>query len=153
MLPIVNVQCPHCGAEGQVILPPVASVVVGTCPSCKDSVVVFCGRVLPLDHAVMTEGPIEERREHVLAVITDFLRERLQESLDDEPVNEDTADEYNGFEEPVKPVVAVEEPISSVTDRQLTRRAISQDELDGFVKKDLEFLDNAEYFRSVFHDS
>ena len=74
MLSLIEVQCPHCGARGQIMMPPVGAIIIGPCPQCNELVVVFCGHVLPLEKEIMETGEVEERREHLLHVLTDFLQ-------------------------------------------------------------------------------
>jgi len=93
MLSIVEVKCPHCGAEGRIMLPPMGSIILGPCPECSEMVVVFCGRVLPLDKEIVTEGSIEQRKAHLLQVLTQFLRERIDLLVKDSDPNTLTGDD------------------------------------------------------------
>ena len=89
MLQLIEVQCPHCGAKGQIMVPPIGAMIIGPCPQCKEMVVVFCGQVLPLDKDIMQGGELEERREHLMTVLTDFLRDRVGKLLSDNAPGED----------------------------------------------------------------
>jgi len=87
MVSFTNVECPHCGAKGKIITPPVGAIIVGPCPACKDMVAIFCGCVLPLDTTTMNAESIEERRRHLLEVLTRFLDDRLSKLFnEDEPL-------------------------------------------------------------------
>jgi hypothetical protein len=146
MLSLIEVQCPHCGAKGQIMVPPVGSIIIGPCPQCQELVVVFCGQVLALQKGIMTEGSLEERQNHLLAVLTDFLGERVralmtEESLDEFEAVDDDAESPNENAE-TAPAVASKTPEQ--------RKDISQVEFDRFIEVDLKLLDNKAYFESIF---
>lgn len=82
MLSMVPVQCPHCGINGQIMLPPLGAIIVGPCPNCDELVVVFCGRVLPLVKAIIVDGTPEQREVHLRTVIFDFLIDRIKKVVD-----------------------------------------------------------------------
>lgn len=147
MVSFTNVECPHCGAKGKIITPPVGAIIVGPCPACKDMVAIFCGCVLPLDTTVMNGGSVEERRRHLLEVLTRFLEERLARLFnEDEPLFggelTETEDEEN--ETPAEEGL----PVSAM--KSGGKVNISQEEFDKFVNVDLSLLDNKDYFRAVF---
>ena len=153
MLSMVDVQCPHCGAQGQIILPPLCSVIVGPCPQCHEFIVIFCGQVLPLEKDIMMSGTPEERRQHLLAAIMAFLEERLGKmDFEFRPPEEgaealgvegesDAEDEMKPLEN-LKPFIGGKE--------KTAKPLITQSEIDSFVKVDLHLLDNKEYFKAVF---
>jgi len=65
------------------MLPPVGAIIVGPCPECQGLVVVFCGQVLALQKDVMTSGSTQERRQHLLAVLSSFLKDRIGQIITD----------------------------------------------------------------------
>jgi len=146
MLSLIEVQCPHCGARGQIMVPPVGAIIIGPCPQCNELVVVFCGHVLPLDKDTMENGTTEDRRDHLLMVLTDFLQERIAKLLSDDVEFEetefgDTASlEAGSYAEP-SDVPEVAEPEANL---------ITETELERFTDVDLKLLDNKAYFKSVF---
>lgn len=128
------------------MIPPIGSIVIGPCPQCKEFVVIFCGQVLPLEKAIMEGEDLAARRDHLLSVLTEFLRDRIGKLMHAEPSSEEGAmsdelelpgDEHEGpeFEGEPKP-------------RDLG--AITQQEVDRFTEVDLKLLDNKAYFKSVF---
>ncbi len=137
MVSLISVQCPHCGAQGQILLPPVGSIIIGPCPECKELVAVFCGQVLPLKKEIMENASLDEKRSHLLEVLTDFLHERVGKLMTDEDAISESLEEYDGppleFEQAEKPA-----------------EEISQNEVDQFLDVDLKLLDNKAYFKSVF---
>ena len=156
MLSIVEVKCPHCGAEGRIMLPPMGSIILGPCPECSEMVVVFCGRVLPLDKEIVTEGSTEQRKAHLLQVLTHFLRERIDLLVKDSDPNTLTGDDLGTGEvdelmaEAQAEDVERSENASGFEAPEPMDRAISEEELKSFVKVDLANLDDREYFRAIF---
>ena len=155
MLSLIEVQCPHCGAQGQIMVPPVGAVIIGQCPECKELVVVFCGQVLALDKNTMEMGSVEERREHLLGVLHEFLEERIIKILDEdtfaaspEEHDEETYEEMEYSEalseSPELEMGEKEEPTKN------SAVPISQVEMERFMDVDLKLLDNKAYFKSVF---
>ena len=144
MLQLIEVQCPHCGARGQIMVPPIGAMIIGPCPQCKEMVVVFCGQVLALDKDIMQGGEVEERREHLMSVLTDFLRDRVGKLLADNAPGEDEDAEEDDT------IVAASDVPSSDTAVRSQPGPISDAEIQRFNSVDLKLLDNDAYFRSVF---
>jgi hypothetical protein len=148
MLSLIEVKCPHCGAHGQIMLPPVGTIIVGPCPECQELVVVFCGNVLPLHKETMLNGPVQEKREHMLSVLTQFLRERVAQMITDEsPAEEGEATgETGGGVETKEP----EKTKSHLKRSAVPGTPITQTEVDAFSNVELKLLDNGDYFKSIF---
>jgi len=150
MISLIEVICPHCGARGQITLPPVGAIVIGPCPQCEELVVVFCGKVLALDKDAMVYGSADQKREHLMTVLTSFLEEKLSQISFDTP-NEDpdlVPEPQNeaelgmeAEEEPRRPVMA---PAPS------PQPTISTVDMEHFVNEELALLDNKDYFKAVF---
>ena len=129
------------------MVPPVGAIIIGPCPQCTELVVVFCGHVLALDKETMENGSTDDRREHLLGVLVEFLHDRISRLLSDdvellegEPGEEvaETDDAY------------VRRNPSFDENRQAEKSPISQTELERFTDVDLKLLDNRAYFKSVF---
>lgn len=149
MLSLIEVKCPHCGANGQIMLPPVGTIIIGPCPECQGLVVVFCGHVLPLAKEVMSQGTIVEKREHLVTALTQFIRERVDLMIrEDEIQGESSAPEPAVPEEAAAPrhheALPVEKPPP-------TAPPISEDEVRVFSSIELKLLDNSDYFRTIFN--
>lgn len=148
MLSLIEVKCPHCGAQGQIMLPPLGAIIVGPCPECEGMVVVFCGRVMPLDKEVITEGTALEKKEHLLDVLTVFLEERVErlfanqeEEAEEEQEVDSSVEETEEEEEEdddTLPVVQTEGPL------------ISTEEFQSFLNEELRLIDDKNYFRAIF---
>jgi len=144
MLSLIEVKCPHCSARGQIILPPIGSIIIGPCPECQELIVVFCGRVLPLDKEIMQNGSFDERREHIMEILTDFLRERIDKLVIEEAeVREKAASIKENAEE--------EEPEQTPKAAEfLSGPAISQEDIETFKNAELPLLDDKDTFESIF---
>ncbi len=160
MLSLIEVQCPHCGARGQIMMPPVGAIIIGPCPQCSELVVVFCGHVLPLDKQIMESGGLEERREHLLSVLMEFLQDRIGKLMSEEA--EAAENEASDSDESPVPAETEESAVpsgsapASLTDESKHAGAltpISQSEMERFASIDLKLLDNKAYFKSVFEKS
>jgi len=137
MLSIAEVQCPHCGARGRLLLPSHGAILIGPCPQCQEMVAVFCGTGLPLEKEIMVDGSKEEKHAHLMEVLTSFLDRSIAQTLEQ-------SEEGAQFEELTDD--AVEDEIEEVD------AGISDDELDQFRNVSLNMLDDKEYFEKVFRD-
>lgn len=140
MLSVIEVKCPHCGAQGKIVLPPLGAIIIGPCPECQGMVAIFCGNVLPLDKDIMLRGKVDEKREHLLEVLGLFLHERVEQMFEEKVEDPDLV-----FPDPPigdsEPAPLLDSP---------PRAPISQTELDSFLNTDLRMIDNKEYFKAVF---
>jgi hypothetical protein len=142
MLSLVELKCPHCGAQGQIVLPPLGAIVIGPCPECDEMVVVFCGRAMPLDKATMTDGSAEDRQNHLMDILTAFLDDRTRRLFEDMSEREDAEEE----ESP-----AGSTPLGRILpNREAPPEMISQAEFDSFKAVDLRLIDNDDYFKAIF---
>ena len=147
MLSLIEVQCPHCDATGQIMMPPVDAILMGPCPQCGKLAVLFCGHVLALDNKTMANGSTEDRCEHLLAVLMEFLRDCISRPLSDdvEPLqgepDEEAAETDDGHARGIP--LFDENP-------QAEKKPISQTEFEIFRNVDLKLLDSKAYFKSVF---
>ena len=158
MLSLIEVKCPHCGAQGQIMLPPLGAIIVGPCPECQGMVVVFCGRVMPLDRDIMTAGTPEDKQEHLLEVLGVFLQERIKRLFASRP-----ADTEADAEEPDTSPMPAQDDLGEYDEDSASQAPgpisltgkpqpaiISDDEFDQFINTDLKLIDNPKYFRAVF---
>ncbi len=162
MLSLIEVQCPHCGARGQIMMPPVGAIIIGPCPQCNELVVVFCGHVLPLDKQIMESGNLDERREHLLSVLMEFLQDRIGKLMSEEAEaaeNSEASEAEAGesFDESdaaavggAVPAASGAEALNEEKKPQTNATPITQSELERFASIDLKLLDNGAYFKSVF---
>jgi len=161
MLSVIEVQCPHCGARGTIMLPPIGSVLVGSCPLCNEMVVLFAGRVMALDKEIMLGDDTEAKRGHLTEVLLDYVRERVEDVLNsaviDPPAMEPDG-QQDGFEEVVEMNCGVEPHehetgAESAFDTECTLDPISRREAEDFVRIDLPLLAKSDYFRAFFGET
>ncbi len=153
---LIEVICPHCGAKGRIMAPPVGTIVFGPCPECQEMVAIFCGQALPLDKEIMGNGGEDEKKEHLLETLGGFLQDRIehmfqadgdlaglaeavQQSL--QKAKQNRADAENEDDSRQVPLEATQPH---------HRARISEAELDTFRNIELKLIDNKEYFRAVF---
>lgn len=149
MLSLVEVRCPHCGAKGQIVMPPLGAIIIGPCPKCEELLIVFCGQVLPLDKGIVMHGTPREKHEHLMAVLTEFLEDRVADL-----VRQTTPEEAGADTDEYLDIDA--DGAAADFEAELPRPAspegprISENEVEQFIKVDLNLLDNKDYFKAVF---
>jgi hypothetical protein len=148
MLSLIEVTCPHCSAQGQIMLPPLGAIIVGPCPECQGMVAVFCGRVLPLDKEIMNSEDSDVKRAHLHEILGDFLRERIERLYDESPEETDAIFDEAASEEPSTTELG---KIDVYGNEQSA--PISQEEFESFRNVDLRLLDNPDYFKAIFDES
>ncbi len=151
MLSLIEVKCPHCGAQGQIMLPPLGAIIVGPCPECEEVVVVFCGRVMALDKEIMANGATVEKKEHLLDVLGFFLEDRVDRLFapKEETPSKNLTDNL-GEHDPETAGQLEPGRIHITGQEQEVSQQISPEEIQSFVNLDLKMLDNNEYFKSIF---
>lgn len=157
MLSLIEVTCPHCAAQGQIMLPPLGAIIIGPCPECHGMVAVFCGKVLALDKEIMTEGSTSEKRGHLNAVLGTFLQDRIDRLFSDDDVDEiitfdhDEEEEDEPSQRPERPAETGLGRIDVYGNTQVA--PITSEELESFKNVDLRLLDNPDYFKAIFEGS
>lgn len=135
------VVCPHCKSHRIVTARvPKDVIVVMSCPSCNELVVLYKKKVIAIDRQTLEEGSLAEKKEHIAEVIAEFLESGVfgfmpgKNAPDDEPITGHGSDH------------------DADTDHEGDRSLppISERELAEFAKIQLERLDDAEYFRRHF---
>lgn len=154
MISLIEVTCPHCGAQGRVILPPMGSIVMGPCPECKEMLAVFCGEALPLDSAIMRDGSKAEKHDHLLEVLGVFVHERVQRLLTAESSTEEklltSMREELAAETGAGPSDVKEEFPLDAPSEKIPTTPISEEEFESFINVELKLLDNKDYFKAIF---
>ena len=84
MLTLIEVECPHCHAKGHVMMPPMGVIVIGPCPECDQMILIFSGKTLALDDAIINNGTKQQKCDHILEVMMKFLREKIEGLVDKE---------------------------------------------------------------------
>jgi hypothetical protein len=126
----------------------VGAIVIGPCPQCQEFVAVFCGAALPLDKHTVLNGSPKQKREHLLAVLTRFLGERLSQFVTEIPSIEGA--ESAGEEADMPGESAPEALLQPLADVGTGNPQITEAEVDQFIRSDLPLLDNKHYFKAIF---
>ena len=142
MLSVVEIKCPHCGAVGQVIVPPMGQITIGPCPRCQELVVLFEGRVFALDKETMIYGTCKQKRKHLLSILTDFLNEQVEDLIpeDGELMGSPT--------DKAKPKRQRKKCKPTIRNRKAGR--ISKQEIKDFLSIDIPLLSKKDYFEQSF---
>ena len=142
MLSVVEIKCPHCGAVGQVIVPPMGQITIGPCPRCQELVVLFEGRVFALRKETMIYGTCEQKRRHLFTILTEYLREQVEDLIPDDS-------EFLGPpEDEVKPKRSRRKSKPTIRNRKASR--ISKQEIEDFLRIDIPLLAKKDYFEQCF---
>jgi phage FluMu protein Com len=142
MLSVIEVKCPHCGAVGQIIVPPLGQITIGPCPRCQELVVLFEGHVFPLDRETMIYGTTHQKRKHLCSTLTQYLKDQVAELIPDDhalDIPPFDGEKKKRRTKKVKPSV-----------RNLKDRGISKNEIEDFLRIDIPLLSKKEYFERFF---
>ena len=153
----VEIHCPHCGATGRVDNDTQSPFMMGRCPVCSGYVVYFCGASLALDEDMIDSHSLVTVRDHILARIDEFLEERLTEFL------EEYADEFHiasisaapqeqelTFEPVSQPEFPSAVSAPSTPSAEAVQPAITDAEVEDFLRIDLNLIDRSWYFEKHF---
>ena len=109
MINIIKIKCPHCGVEGQLVLPESDALIIGPCPECNNTVAIFAGKALALDKEFLTRATKKDAYDHLYGVLEGLVREKLDKifnsafpatSLDSPQDDADTSEEATEDEKP-----------------------------------------------------
>jgi hypothetical protein len=126
-------------------MPPLGAIIIGPCPKCDELLIVFCGQVLPLEKDIVMNGTPREKHEHLMAVLTDFLEDRVADLVRQTtpaPEEDEQDESYDDIE--------MTSDATELADLEPEIENISQPEIDQFKQVDLNLLDNRDYFKAVF---
>lgn len=143
MFSFVEVKCPHCGAQGRIVLPPIGTILIGPCPQCKGMVALFNGTTLPLDNRIITEGTLEEKKRHIVDVFTVFIEEKVEDFFKKQKSNEE---QETQTPEDFKPERRSEE----LTYKIQKKKPITREEVRRFKESEINLLDDPEAFKKFF---
>lgn len=145
MFPVIEVQCPHCNATGQIMTPPLGSIIVGPCPRCEEMVLLFDGSIMPLDKDIIIDGTPEEKKQHLLEAIVDMAASRVDELIES---GELAAGSRHKKKKKELSEPAAERISPSVRNREAPY--ISREDVRDFVNIDLHLIDSKVHFDRLF---
>ncbi len=147
MLSVIEVKCPHCGAVGQIIVPPLGQITIGPCPRCQELVVLFEGRVFPLNKETMIYGTSKQKRKHLCSTLSQYLRVQVEELIPDEQ-------EFDGRLLTGQKLTGQKKKRQSKRYKPSVRnpkaRGISKQETEDFLRIDIPLLSSKDYFEQFF---
>ena len=145
MFPVIEVECPYCKATGQIMTPPLGSIIVGPCPRCNEMVLLFDGTVMPLDKDIISAGTSEEKKQHLLETIVDMAAGKIDELIDSGELGNRSADTQSS----VRPAESQRAHVlPSIQDKDAPY--ISRQDVRDFKNIDLHLIDSKDYFDKVF---
>lgn len=143
MFPIIEVECPFCKATGQIVAPPLGSIIVGPCPRCDEMVLLFNGAVMPLDKDIINGGTPDEKKQHLLETIVEMVAEKVDELVEAGEIGLESKKKSGKKSKPGKGNIR-----PSVSNRKAP--PISREDVRDFINIDLNLIDSKDYFDKVF---
>lgn len=146
MLSFVDVRCPHCGAQGKIVLPPLGTMLIGPCPACRGMLALFNGSVLPLDSKIILDGTTEEKKKHIIEVFSSFIEDKIDDFFNpkkEESLTTDSENRTETFESEHK----IEEYSRYKTKK---KNPITSEELLNFKESEIDSINNPEVFKKYF---
>jgi hypothetical protein len=124
--------------------PPLGSVIVGPCPSCSETVLVYDGTVMPLDKEIIADGSAEEKKQHLLEAIVDMAAGKIDDMIENGDIGgESTEQSSESSKSPRKKKL-----MPSVRDKKAPY--ISREDVSDFINIDLRLIDSKNYFDKAF---
>ncbi|MCX8066156.1 MAG: hypothetical protein N3G21_13470 [Candidatus Hydrogenedentes bacterium] len=145
MFSFIEVKCPHCGAQGRIVLPPIGTILIGPCPQCKGMVALFNGTTMPLDNKIITEGTLEEKKRHIIDVFTAFIEEKVEDFFRKQKSSEEKEAQSSGEFNPEGRVEELSYKINK-------KKPITREEVRRFKESEINLLDDPEAFRKFFNN-
>lgn len=132
------VLCPHCKSHRIVTSHvPKNVVAVFPCPQCDELIVYFHNKAIALSRRILERGNNDERRVHLANIIGEFLEPGFLKKLGEAGALSFGSD--------------IEHAAQPSDDSDLPdHEPISEEEIEQFVKIDLDRLDDPSYFRKYF---
>ncbi|HOV32218.1 MAG TPA: hypothetical protein PLX23_02495 [Candidatus Hydrogenedens sp.] len=146
MLSFVDVRCPHCGAQGKIVLPPLGTILIGPCPACKGMLALFNGSVLPLDNKIILEGTIDEKKKHIIEIFSSFIEDKVDDFFNPKKEESFTSDSENRTESFDSEYKIGEYSLHKAK----KKKPITSEELLNFKESEIDSINNPEIFRKYF---
>lgn len=136
---------------------------VQPCPVCHEFIVLFRGKTIALNRAILEKGSFDERKAHIAEIIAEFLEPDLLSGAGSTEDGEEAGSPFDGL---FRSMAAPEDgPADDASDDVEDEEgddgdetesddegeaAISDEEVEQFVRVDLKKLDDPRYFREHF---
>ncbi|MFC1734563.1 hypothetical protein ACFL1X_00495 [Candidatus Hydrogenedentota bacterium] len=116
---------------------------IGPCPSCGELVVVFQNKVVPIDKDILADGSRDEKRKHLLDIISVFLDPIIDK------ISPESFDLLHGMEMGSE-LDGVENSLEDIFEDGPEEDVITPDEFEDFKNIELKMIDDYDFFRQVF---
>ncbi|HOV33163.1 MAG TPA: hypothetical protein PLX23_07360 [Candidatus Hydrogenedens sp.] len=146
--------CPHCNQQkiGSGKLP-TDVVMILPCPLCHEFSIVFRNKAIPINRNIIEKGSRKERIEHLASIVEMFLELAMPEleqnnNEDNERISgkEEIFEEESGRISPLN----IKNPQISPENKSLP---ISADEVKSFIEKEINSINDPEFFKKYFGKS
>ncbi|GAB4351063.1 MAG: hypothetical protein Kow0099_34990 [Candidatus Abyssubacteria bacterium] len=149
MSQMIRVTCPYCKSSGYIAAPLPGTILMGPCPICGEPVALYASKVIGLRREVFGKENFGERIQSLARIIMEYINshEKPLEEIGLERIIREAedrmAEEYDRCERNVGCRVSpsVRNPAAS---------PISEEEVEDFLKIDLNLLARKEYFDRFF---
>ncbi len=145
--------CPHCNQQkiGSGKLPPDV-VMILPCPSCHEFSIVFRNRAIPINRRIIEKGSRKERVEHLASIVEMFLDLAMPE-LEKQDNESNMSDGKHDIleEESNRNISKTKSNQHSLLGNQPS--PISEDEVKIFIEKEINSIDDPEFFKKYFGEN
>lgn len=148
---MIRVTCPYCKSSGYIAPPPSQTILMGPCPICGEPVALYNGKVIGLKKKLLGAGDPGEKIQSLARVIMEYINSHAG-PVDEKGIERfirdagDHAGEKGEYEESASEFVANVSP----SIRNPVASPITAEEVDDFLRIDLQLLDKKEYFDKHF---
>jgi len=140
--------CPHCNQQkiGSGRLPPDV-VMILPCPNCHEFSIVFRNRAIPINRHIIEKGSRKERIEHLASIVEMFLELAMPE-LEQQKSNDTLERE---LEEEQRKNLCQSQSEQPMLGNKIS--PISAEEVRIFIEKEINSIDDPEFFKKYFGDN
>jgi hypothetical protein len=145
---MIFVTCPYCKASGYITPPPAKTIFMGPCPICGEPVALYNSKVIGLRRKALGEGNWGERIQSLARIIMEYINSQGA------PLDEGGLERIiREAEEQILEQGNKAEPEANAVSpsiRNPEASPITAEEMDDFLKIDLNLLSKKEYFDRFF---
>ncbi len=147
---MIFVTCPYCKSSGYITPPPLNTILMGPCPICGEPVALYNSKVIGLRKKALGDNNWGERIQSLAKIIMEYIN--TQGSPSDEAGLERIIREAEEqiFEQGKKTAEPAPDTEISPSVRNPKATPISSEEIDDFLKIDLNLLSKKDYFDKYF---
>jgi hypothetical protein len=147
--------CPHCNQQkiGSGRLP-ADVVMILPCPLCHEFSIVFRNKAIPINRRIIEKGSRKERIEHLASIVEMFLELAMPE-LEQSNTNdsEQIISEKEGIFEEESKRISPRNSESKQISSESKSAPISAEEVKSFIEKEINSINDPEFFKKYFGKS